>query len=100
MCCNICTHFLVIFLVSSCSNGGSFTSCARTCHSTCREFGDVDATLCIEGCYGGCDCPSNNYFNDNGQCVSVEKCPCYDALNPNANTVLPGVQVNHGCTNW
>jgi hypothetical protein len=77
-----------------------FVSCARTCHSTCREFNDLSASLCIHGCYGGCDCPPNTYLSNDGQCVDMNQCPCYDDLNANSNVILPGVQVDRGCTNW
>ncbi|KAM7003499.1 mucin-2-like [Tautogolabrus adspersus] len=54
--------------------GYQMESCGRTCHSlsqsdlTCEvEFTPLD----------GCGCAKGTYLNDEGECVSATKCPCY-----------------------
>uniref|UniRef100_A0A8C2HZ65 VWFD domain-containing protein n=1 Tax=Cyprinus carpio TaxID=7962 RepID=A0A8C2HZ65_CYPCA len=62
-------------------------SCQRTCLSLTSErkscsidFVPVD----------GCACPEGLYQDENGLCVPMEKCPCYN----NGVTVQPGTSIN------
>ncbi|KAF4094915.1 hypothetical protein G5714_023993 [Onychostoma macrolepis] len=62
-------------------------SCQRTCLSLASErqscsldFVPVD----------GCTCPDGLYQDENGLCVPMEKCPCYN----NGVTVQPGTSIN------
>ncbi|XP_068597313.1 mucin-2-like, partial [Brachionichthys hirsutus] len=66
--------------ITSCSAGTVYeynmTACGRSCHSlnqpdyTCETgFASVD----------GCGCAEGTYMDNNGKCVDIQHCPCYES---------------------
>ncbi|GAB1599460.1 hypothetical protein Ahia01_000223300, partial [Argonauta hians] len=59
-----------------CSGGQVWTKCSNRCPVTCL---DAQREVCVESdeCIPGCHCPLGQVLLM-GQCVGVDKCPCYN----------------------
>ncbi|XP_016384066.1 mucin-2-like [Sinocyclocheilus rhinocerous] len=62
-------------------------NCQRTCLSLASERQSCSVDFVP---VDGCACPEGLYQDENGLCVPMEKCPCYN----NGVTVQPGTSIN------
>ncbi|XP_059391922.1 mucin-2-like [Carassius carassius] len=67
--------------------------CQRTCLSLSSERQSCSVDFVP---VDGCACPEGLYQDQNGLCVPMEKCPCYN----NGVTVQPGTSINIKNEHW
>ncbi|XP_069480106.1 mucin-5B-like isoform X9 [Ambystoma mexicanum] len=63
---------------SSCPSGMDYSYSVTYCNRTCQSLSQYDVqcdivTTQVEGC----SCADGSYFDDQGECVSLEDCPCF-----------------------
>uniref|UniRef100_UPI00398F30FB von Willebrand factor n=1 Tax=Pristiophorus japonicus TaxID=55135 RepID=UPI00398F30FB len=64
------------FCPMTCPEGQIYEQCGTPCNQTCRSLSNPDWD-CTEFCLEGCYCPTNQYANEDGQCVPKAACSCY-----------------------
>ena len=70
------------------------------CASVCGSCGDrqMDAIYCETECEAGCTCPDGELLDDYGNCVTVDKCTCYDKYDLADKIKKPEAVSNRGCS--
>ncbi|XP_052224799.1 SCO-spondin-like [Dreissena polymorpha] len=69
------------------SSGGSvYSECSSSCQGHCRDK-EVADTSCKEECVAGCTCPPGQIMDDNGDCVRLGQCTCYDKYAPDGDRI-------------
>ncbi|KAM5248547.1 mucin-5B [Ctenodactylus gundi] len=69
----VCTKYM-----SSCPKSHNYTYVVDTCQPTCRGLSEADVTCSVSFVpVDGCTCPEGTFLDEEGTCVSAQKCPCY-----------------------
>lgn len=63
------------------------TCASLSCNNQCHE---------PDSCIAGCSCPPGQVENEDRQCVTVDKCVCYDK----DKVILPGQIIEKDCESW
>ncbi|XP_063800257.1 mucin-5B-like [Pseudophryne corroboree] len=82
----VCPDPLVYFNCTSAPKGSKGVECQRSCHT-------LDMDCYISQCISGCICPAGLVSDDNGGCITQQKCPCFH----NEATFRPGANISVGC---
>uniref|UniRef100_A0A481MQJ2 Hemolectin n=1 Tax=Nipponaphis monzeni TaxID=196483 RepID=A0A481MQJ2_9HEMI len=58
-----------------CPAGQYYNTCGNSCQRTCHDISIINSckSNCVEGCY----CPKGLTLSETGECIPVNKCPCY-----------------------
>ncbi|XP_066254573.1 hemocytin [Euwallacea similis] len=58
-----------------CPGGQKYQSCGNSCTRTCDDLSlNPD---CKPQCVEGCNCPEGEALDDNGECIPIGQCKCY-----------------------
>lgn len=76
----------------ACTNGTEYGECGPPCPPTCN---DQEPTCQQERCVDGCHCPEGTVL-ENGQCITVDKCPCHHGERIYAS----GQTMEEDCNTW
>ncbi|KAH9525787.1 hypothetical protein Btru_002372 [Bulinus truncatus] len=55
------------------------TPCHRPCEQSCRAYRARVECQKEDQCHEGCQCPPEQFMDDEGHCNPRDQCPCYDA---------------------
>ncbi|XP_021374155.1 SCO-spondin-like [Mizuhopecten yessoensis] len=59
-----------------CTGGQEYQVCPNECKRTCNVLGKYPDCEQSQECAEGCGCPAGESLNDNGECVTIDQCPC------------------------
>ncbi|KAM7003500.1 LOW QUALITY PROTEIN: mucin-5B-like [Tautogolabrus adspersus] len=75
----------------SCPVSQTFSYKHQRCQLTCRSLGSMQQSCTSDFLpVDGCSCSEGLYLNDDGICVTMEKCPCYH----NQGYIKPGKSIS------
>jgi von Willebrand factor len=63
-----------VFAAIVCPPGQTNQQCGNSCRRSCKDinFNGPCSSICVEGC----NCPSGETLDKNGDCIPVTDCPC------------------------
>uniref|UniRef100_A0A3Q3MT91 Mucin-2-like n=1 Tax=Labrus bergylta TaxID=56723 RepID=A0A3Q3MT91_9LABR len=75
----------------NCPESQTFSYKHQRCQLTCRSLGSMQQSCTSDFLpVDGCSCSEGLYLNDDGICVTMEKCPCYH----NEGYIKPGKSIS------
>ncbi|XP_060891510.1 mucin-2-like [Labrus mixtus] len=75
----------------NCPESQTFSYKHQRCQLTCRSLGSMQQSCTSDFLpLDGCSCSEGLYLNDDGICVTMEKCPCYH----NEGYIKPGKSIS------
>ncbi|KAJ3594132.1 hypothetical protein NHX12_006464 [Muraenolepis orangiensis] len=81
-----CLAPMLFFDCSAAGPKATGTECEKSCAT-------LDLACVSTGCVSGCVCPSGMVSDDNGQCITIESCPCVQ----NGAIYKPGESMDVDC---
>jgi hypothetical protein len=82
------------------AGGTQYRECCSACRGHCRDMEIADNT-CQEECIPGCMCPVGQVMDDNGDCVKLAQCTCYDKYATEGDKIRDaGDVVERNCHRW
>lgn len=58
-----------------CPAGQEYQVCGDSCARSCYDISTN--TQCKKQCVEGCNCPTGQALDDNGECIPTSQCKCY-----------------------
>ncbi|XP_033324439.2 chymotrypsin inhibitor isoform X1 [Megalopta genalis] len=59
----------------TCQKNAVWSSCVSLCPATCTNPTGIHCPPFFSGCIANCACENGFVLNDEGECVTVDKCP-------------------------
>lgn len=77
-----------------------YRECCSACNAHCRDMEIADST-CHEECIPGCMCKAGEMMDDNGECVKMDQCTCYDKYAREGDRIREaGDVIERNCHRW
>lgn len=80
--------------------GQMYTTDAPVCHTHCSDLSFPDASCTSDIVVSGCACPEGQFINEDGQCVAMENCNCYDEYKLDEGAFEAGAVSERACSTW